>query len=166
MCRLVFATAMFASALLNPLAAAADQREGKDSGDAEHQIRKALADWTDAANRRDSAKTRDVWAPGVVGWFPDAPLFKDEEAGRVAGAPVGSGRPYSSFALTIDEVLVSGELAVVRDIWRETRHFPGAAATAAREIRSFEVWKPQPDGHWRIVRWISSPEPWQPGGHD
>jgi ketosteroid isomerase-like protein len=136
---------------------------GADAADAEGQIRKSLAEWTAAANRRDAAGMAEVWAPGVVGWFPEAPLFGDDEARRVAGAPPGGEKPYSTFALTIDEMLVSGDLAVVRDIWVESRHFSGPAAMADREIRSFEVWKPQPDGRWKIVRWISSPEPWRLG---
>jgi steroid delta-isomerase len=55
------------------------------------------------------------------------------------------------------EVMVSGDLAVVRDIWRMTRI--AGADTTVQVIRSFEVWRRQPDGRWRIARWISAPEP-------
>jgi ketosteroid isomerase-like protein len=127
----------------------------------EKQIRQSLADWMEANNHRQYDKANEVWAPGVVGWFPEAPVFKMDEAYRVAGVAKRSEKPYSTFDLTIEEILVGGDLAVVRDIWRETIHFPGNTATAVRPIKSFEVWKPQPDGKWRITRWISAPEPWQ-----
>ena len=130
----------------------------------EKQIRQSLADWMEATNQRQYDKANDVWAPGVVGWFPEARVFGMDEAYRVAGVPRGSEKPYSTFELTIEEMLIGSELAVVRDIWHETIHFPGNAATVVRPIRSFEVWKPQPDGKWRIVRWISAPEPWQASG--
>ena len=126
----------------------------------EKQIRQSLANWMEATNHREDDKANDVWAPGVIGWFPEAQVFRLEEAYRVAGVAKGNEKPYSTFELTIEEVLVGSNLAVVRDIWRETIHFPSTNATALRPIKSFEVWKPQPDGKWRIVRWISAPEPW------
>jgi len=66
----------------------------------------------------------------------------------------------STYSVTINEVLVSTDLAVVRDTWEETLHSPDGR-TARRVIQSFEVWQPQPDGHWKISRWISAPGPWQ-----
>jgi len=126
----------------------------------EKQIRQSLADWMEATNHRQYDKANDVWAPGVVGWFPEAAGFGMDEAYRVAGVAKGSEKPYATYELTIEEILVGSDLAVVRDIWRETIHFSGTDATAARSIKSFEVWKPQPDGKWRITRWISAPEPW------
>jgi ketosteroid isomerase-like protein len=152
-CLLLAASALGASGQTPPQAAVVEK-----------QIRQSLADWMEATNHRRYDRANEVWAPGVVGWFPEAPAFSMDEAYRVAGVAKGSEKPYGTYELTIDEILVGGELAVVRDVWRETIHFPGTDATAARPIKSFEVWKPQPDGKWRITRWISAPEPWQSAG--
>ena len=126
----------------------------------EGQIRKAIADWIDANNRGDHAEANKIWAPGVKGWFPEngefknAAAFPDKDAAFVKKAS-------STFSVTIEEVMVCGDLAVVRDKWRETLHLTEGSQTAQRTIWSFEVWKPQAGGQWKIARWISAPEPWE-----
>ena len=130
----------------------------------EFAIRQALSDWVTAYNRRDYAAARDIWAPGVQGWFPQDPHFSNAAAAETAGVARSEApekTEYSTYDLTIEEVLVSGDLAVVRDTWRETRHFDGDRARATRLIRSFEVWQRRSGNEWKISRWISSPEPWQ-----
>ncbi len=123
----------------------------------EQVIRAALADWAVANNAGDQARANQIWAPGVQGWFPSGEEFRNTAAAQIAGA--SAEQPArSTFELNIEEVLVSGNLAVVRDTWRETRHF--GAASAKRTIKSFEVWQRQPDGKWRISRWISTPDRW------
>jgi len=51
--------------------------------------------------------------------------------------------------VTINEVMVSSDLAVVRDTWDETIHGPDGRS-AHRMIQSFEVWQPQANGEWKI----------------
>ena len=128
-----------------------------DRGAVEHQIRQSIEDWRAAANRGDDAGTSKIWAPGVKGWFPSAAEFENAAAFD-GGVDAKSFR--STYAVTINEVLVSTDLAVVRDTWEETLHSPDGR-TARRVIQSFEVWQPQPDGNWKISRWISAPGPWQ-----
>ena len=59
------------------------------------------------------------------------------------------------------EVIVSGRLAVVRDIWRFTTPTQRPDSSVSI-VRSYEIWKQQPDNCWKIARWISAPEPAQP----
>jgi ketosteroid isomerase-like protein len=113
-----------------------------------------------AANAGDRAAARSIWAPGVVGWFPSAPVFSDSAANAVAGV-AGVPGARSTYAVTVDDVAVSGDLAAVHDIWRETRHYAGSAVVVNRVIRGSELWRRQPDGSWRIARWVSAPEPWE-----
>jgi len=153
-----------ASAAPDPPAPVPTAGPCESTGEAEAAITRALGEWVEATNRGDPAKASDVWAPGVVGWFPKLSAVALDQAYRVAGAGKPSDKkPWSTYKLSIDEILVSGDLAIVRDLWGETVHFPGISATAYREIRSFEVWRPQPDGKWRITRWISAPEAWAKG---
>jgi steroid delta-isomerase len=117
-----------------------------------------LHDWAAANNRGDQQRANEIWAPGVQGWFPSNDQFTTEAAARIVGMPTEmAGKP--TYDVTINEVLVSGDLAVVRDTWKETRRF--GDKTVERVIRSFEVWQRQPDNQWRITRWISAPEQWQ-----
>jgi steroid delta-isomerase len=121
----------------------------------EAEIRAALARWVDAANRQDWKAALDVWAPDLIGWYPGQP---DDTYAREQANSTRPKREHSTrFELTINEVIVSGDLAVVRDTW--TMRSGDAAGPAALTLRSFEVWRRQPDGTWKIARWISAPEP-------
>lgn len=122
---------------------------------AESEIRKALANWVEAANRGDWKAALDVWAPDLIGWYPGAP---DDTYAREAENAARVRPPRTRFELDIREVIVSGRLAVVRDVWKLTSRSDAGEPTV-ETIRSFEVWRKQPDGAWKIARWISAPEP-------
>ncbi|MGB9180648.1 MAG: nuclear transport factor 2 family protein [Pyrinomonadaceae bacterium] len=132
-----------------------------DDKKSEAQIRKALADWVEATNRRDDKKADQIWGPNVVGWFPGAEEFHGGAAFALAGLPQKEGASYSTYELKIDEVAVSGRMAAVYDIWTETVHFDGSPVTVRRIIRGNELWRLQPGGKWKIVRWVSAPEKWE-----
>ncbi len=143
--------------LVLSLHAVAYAEAGTDRTAVERQIRQSIEDWRSAANRGDIASTTKIWAPGVQGWFPSASEFKNAAA---FDDTVDAKSLRSTYTVTINEILVSTDLAVVRDTWEETLHAPDGQ-TALRVIQSFEVWRPQPDGEWKISRWISAPGPWQ-----
>jgi ketosteroid isomerase-like protein len=120
---------------------------------AEKTIRAELAQWVEAANRGDYKSAFAVWAPDLIGWAPggDDDTYAREQ--RYAAQPAGS--PQATYALTINEVIVDGSLAVVRDTWTQTTK---AGGSEKREtFRSFEVWRRQADASWKISRWIDGP---------
>ncbi len=129
--------------VLGFLVASSAAAPSPDAKQVEGQIRKAI-----------------VWAPSVKGWFPENAEFKNAAAFPAKDAALVK-KASSTFSVTIEEVMVCGDLAVVRDKWRETLHLTEGSQTAQRTIWSFEVWKPQADGQWKIARWISAPEPWE-----
>jgi ketosteroid isomerase-like protein len=90
-----------------------------------------------------------------VGWFPSDALFSTAAADQLAG----SSGSTSNYSVDIEAVDLSGDLAAVHDIWRETRRYSNGN-TVERIIRGSELWKRQNDGSWRIVRWVSAPEAW------
>ena len=143
--------------LLLLAARSAPAQDRNDSAAAVRSIRTALAAWVDAANREDWKAAARVWAPDLDGWYPGQPDETYEKEMKSAAHP-RAGRPHTRYEVNIVEVLVSGRMAVVRDIWR----FTTAADTrdsAVSVVRSYEVWKRQKDGQWKIARWISAPEP-------
>jgi ketosteroid isomerase-like protein/dienelactone hydrolase len=121
----------------------------------EREIRRALAEWVDAANAGDRRRANRIWANDLIGWYPGQP---DDTYGREIEAEQRqpSGRPSTTISLNIDEVIVSGDLAIVRDTWTYSRQPPRPDLPDV--IRSFEVWRRQADGAWKIARWISAPE--------
>jgi ketosteroid isomerase-like protein len=132
----------------------------RDSSAAASAIRQRLAGWVAETNAGDEAAARTIWAPGVTGWFPRGAEFTDSAAYRAAGLLPSAGPARVSFEIRVDEVAVSGSLAAVHDVWTETRRFPTSAVAVRREIRGSELWACQPDGSWRIRRWVSAPEHW------
>ena len=121
---------------------------------AERKIRDALAHWLEAANRGDDNKALAVWAPDLIGWAPDGSI--DTYARELNYAALPKRPPSTIYELKIDEVIVDGSLAVVRDTWTQTTNVDGADEKT-ETFRSFEVWREQPDKSWKISRWIDGP---------
>jgi ketosteroid isomerase-like protein len=129
-----------------------------ESKTAEQEIRAALADWVIATAAGDRQRANAVWAKDLIGWYPGQP--DDTYAREMAAAAMQRppGPPPVIPSVEIVEVIVSGNMAVVRDIWRMKRS-TGSDTAAVQIIKSFEVWRRESDGKWRIARWISAPEP-------
>jgi ketosteroid isomerase-like protein len=138
---------------LRPLEA----QQSNDSSLAVRDIRAALARWVAAANRQDWRAAAEIWAPDLIGWYPGQP--DDSYAKEMAQAShPRPGRKPTRYEVTVNEVMVSGPMAVVRDTWRFTTG-SGSPDSSVAVVRSFEVWRRQPDRAWKIARWISAPEP-------
>jgi ketosteroid isomerase-like protein len=143
--------------LLFLLAAPAQAQQADDSAAAARNIRAALAAWVEAANRQDWKAAARVWAPDLVGWYPGQPDDTYAKEMQSAAHP-RAGRPQTRYQVNVVEVMVAGSMAVVRDIWRFTTK-PDTPDSTVAVVRSYEVWKRQNDGQWKIARWISAPEP-------
>jgi ketosteroid isomerase-like protein len=132
-------------------------QEAGDSAGAVQQIRTTLARWVQAANREDWKSAAQVWAPDLIGWYPGQPDDTYAKEMERATHPPSRGK-RTRYQVDIQEVMVSGPMAVVRDVWRFTTA-PGTPDSVVSVVRSYEVWKQQPDRRWKIARWISAPEP-------
>jgi len=133
----------------------ADASPAADNAAAEKQIRAALASWVEAANRGDYKAASTVWAPDLIGWAPQGPDDSYEREADAAKVPPPQA-VRTTYALTIDEVIVDGSLAVVRDTWTQTTK-QDSGPDQVSTFRSFEVWRRQPDASWKISRWIDGP---------
>ena len=120
-----------------------------DSAAAEASIRSALQQWVEAANRGDFNAALKVWAPDLIGWYPGIPDTSYAQQAAYAAHP--PAQAPATYKLSVDEVMVSGPMAVVRTTWIVTVN--GQSTT----IRSFEVWRKQADGSWKIARYLSAP---------
>jgi len=140
------------------LALAATGAHAADAGNPEQQIRAALAHWVEAANRGDYPSAFSVWAPDLIGWAPDGSTDSYAQEKKFADLP--QRPPQTTYALQIDEVIVDGTLAVVRDTWTQTTHVD--SGDKVETFHSFEIWRTQPDRSWKISRWIDGPMLTQP----
>lgn len=125
-------------------------QQARDSVAVAQTIRAALADWVQAANRGDWKAAARVWAPDLIGWYPGQPDDTYAKEMESAARP-RTGRPRTRYEVDVAEVMVSGNLAVVRDIWRFTTTQPDTADSAVSVVRSYEVWKRQNNGEWKIA---------------
>lgn len=121
---------------------------------AETAIRNVLAQWTADFNARRVDKVCDLFAPDLVAQFRGQP-----ETGHAAlcdqlkRSLTDPGKSFN-YSLAIKEILVSGEIAVVRLVWTLKVERAGAPAVTTEET-GMDIFRRQPDGRWRIVRFIA-----------
>lgn len=65
-------------------------------------------------------------------------------------------QPVLHYDLKIKEILVSGNLAIVRLTWRSTVTMNGKQQS--NDETGLDVFGRQPDGSWKISRYIAYPE--------
>lgn len=120
----------------------------------EAAIRARLTGWAVAFNARDAAGACDLFAPDLAYALPDLP--HGDRAGMCGNLARALARDDLRLAYAppeIHEVIVSGDLAVVRLTWRLTAEANGETATTAEE--GMDIFRRQPDGRWSIARFIA-----------
>ena len=121
--------------------------------DDEKEIRRLLKEWTANYNKGDLKKSFEIWAPDLIGWYPG---LKTDLTFKESTEIPTSEYPKATFELEINEVIIEGNMAVVRDTWQESIQYAKEEDIKLITLRSFEVWKRQTDGKWKIIRWIDS----------
>lgn len=119
----------------------------------EQAIAARLYQWAAAFNARDAAGSCDLFAPDLISTVPGA-LHADRDAvcARLAAllAKPGLRLRYSP---DIQEIIVSGDTAVVRLVWTLT--LDAGAVRHTRQEAGMDVFRRQPDGRWSIVRFMA-----------
>lgn len=137
--------------LLAPALAHAEDRSAGDRA-AEAAIRARLAAWTEAFNRGDAAATCELFADDLKSDVRGAPAGdKAAVCARIARALAKSGGKLA-YVCQIHEILVSGDLAMVRLTWVLTER-PGGNALSRDE--GMDIFRRDPDGLWRIARFMA-----------
>ena len=97
------------------------------------------------------------YARDIILSYPGIP--DQDYATLVRGYGQLRSRPATESATTtptFDEILVSGDLAIVRLRWTTTIRSAATATTAAvestRYLRDLQVWRREADGEWRFIR--------------
>ncbi len=121
----------------------------------EAQIRARLQDWSNAFANKDQKAACDLFSDDVVAEIEDGPTL--DHAGVCARVGELLGNPDVDLAYTpkIDEVLPMGGYALVRLTWSLQIDRNGGTTTSSE--RSFDVFRKEADGKWRIARYLSYP---------
>jgi uncharacterized protein (TIGR02246 family) len=125
---------------------------------AETAIRDALSQWTAAFNAGRTEEVCGLFAPDLrydYRGFPERGY--DDICGQLKRSLTDASRKYA-YALDLKEVIVSGDLAVVRLMWR-LRVTPAGGAKPVDSVEAgTDIFRKQPNGRWQIVRFIAYEE--------
>ncbi len=135
-------------AVSGTLAGASDNRT------AEQEIADRLNAWTAAFNARDAEGACDLFAPDLVYSLAEVPQGTRETLCGNFERVFAQGDVSLSYAEPdIHEIIVSGDLAVVRLAWTLTVRRAGESEESVEE--GIDVFRRQPDGRWSIARFIA-----------
>jgi ketosteroid isomerase-like protein len=120
-------------------------------------IRTALITWMDDFNAGRANQVCGLFAPTLRFDFRGTPERGYAEMCAQLHRARGSPVQRLAYTVTINEVLVSGDLAIVRLVWHSTVR-PGASDSVTTDEPGLDVFARQPDGGWKIIRYLAYEE--------
>ena len=128
---------------------------------AEAAIRAALSQWTQDFNAGKADAVCSLFARDLRYDFRGYPeRGYDDICTRLRRSLADEGKTYS-YALDIREVIVSGDIAVVRLVWALTVTLGNGQKVTSVEP-GMDVFRKEPDGSWRIIRYMAYEIPERP----
>lgn len=118
------------------------------------EIRAALAQWTDDFNAGRADKVCDLFAKDARADVAGAPERDYAAICDVLTRSLADKTRHYSYAMDIKEILVFGEVAVVRLVWTLTiKKEDGGTAKSVEP--GMDIFQKQPDGSWKIIRYMA-----------
>ena len=120
----------------------------------EAAIRDRFAKWTQAFNDKDAAGVCDLFAPDLVYSLPEVVNGNQAKlCGNLANLFKRTDLKLQYDLPAIHEMIVSGDIAVVRLTWTLTAEANDKKDTTTEE--GIDIFRRQPDGRWSIARFIA-----------
>jgi ketosteroid isomerase-like protein len=131
-----------------------------DSAAVQNQIRIALEKWKLDFNAGDASQVCALFAPDLISNFRGQPEDTYNSLCANLQAALSDQAKTYHYDLEIKEILVSGDLAVVRLVWTLKVH-PKDAASSEGTTREpgMDIFRRQPDGTWKISRYTAYESP-------
>lgn len=127
--------------------------------DAETAIRAALGTWTRDFNARDASRICDLFARDLRYDYRGFPERDYDALCGLLHRSLADRTKQFAYALDIKEVIVSGDLAIVRLTWTLRVTIPATGTVEESKEPGLDVFRRQPDGSWKIVRYIAYEAP-------
>jgi ketosteroid isomerase-like protein len=128
------------------------------------EIRRALEKWPRDFNAKDAPGVCGLFAPDLVASYPDQPDKNyDGMCRQLTAALKNPEKTFHYEAPQIEDILVSGDLAVVRLVWTLSITDRNVPAGVTIKERGIDVFTRQKDGAWKIS--ISHAYPYSPAGN-
>jgi ketosteroid isomerase-like protein len=117
-------------------------------------IRAALTQWMADFNAGHADKVCGLFAPDLIAQYRGQPERNYDELCALLKRSLSDRSKTYSYSLAIKEILVAGDLAVVRLTWTlKVRSKDPPAETTADEP-GMDIFRRQGDGSWKISRYI------------
>ncbi len=146
------AAAVAILALLSPVAAQSD-------AGVETAIRDALSTWTADFNARDASRICDLFAPDLRYDFRGTPERDYNAMCSALHRALGDRSKTLTYSFDIKEIIVSGDIAIVRLVWTSRVSSEGSSQVTETKEPGLDVFRRQPDGKWRIARYLAYEAP-------
>ncbi|MEJ1975784.1 MAG: nuclear transport factor 2 family protein [Acetobacteraceae bacterium] len=147
------ATAIRLGCLLLPCIAIAASAEPADP--AQTDIRMTLTRWMDNFNARQAGPICDLFAPELRYDYRGFPERGYAVICSLLHRSLADPDRRYHYALDIKEILVEGDLAVVRLVWTLQMSGKDLPAPVTSDDIGMDVFRRQPDGGWKIIRYIA-----------
>ncbi len=128
---------------------------------AEDAIRTALHQWTKDFNTGNADAVCKLFAPELRYDFRGYPERGYDDICALLNRSLRDKSKQYSYALDLREIIVSGDLAVVRLAWTLTVTLPNGQVVTSVEP-GMDILRKAPDGQWKIVRYIAYELPERP----
>jgi uncharacterized protein (TIGR02246 family) len=151
----LIAASMIAMLLYATCVPAADD----DSAAVQNQIRVELEKWKLDFNAGDTSQVCTLFAPDLISNFRGQP--EDTYNSLCANLQAALTDPAKTYHydLEIKEILVSGDLAVVRLVWTLKVHPKDGGPDQTTREPGMDIFRRQADGSWKISRYMAYEAP-------
>jgi len=126
---------------------------------AEKAIRDALTKWTADFNGRDATRICDLFAPDLRYDFRGSPERDYNAMCSLLHRALGDRSKTITYSFDIKEIIVSGDMAIVRLVWTSRASQEGSSQVTETKEPGLDVFRRQPDGKWRIARYMAYEAP-------
>jgi steroid delta-isomerase len=123
------------------------------------QIRAAIMKWTADFNARNSREICNLFAPDLRYDYQGFPERGYQDVCALLQRSLNDPNKRYSYSPNIKEIMVSGDLAIVRLTWTLTVKTEGVPGDVSAEEPGIDVFRKQPDGSWKIIRYVAYGSP-------
>jgi uncharacterized protein (TIGR02246 family) len=127
--------------------------------ESEKAIRDALTKWTADFNSRDATRICDLFAPDLRYDFRGSPERDYNAMCSLLHRALSDQAKKITYSFDIKEIIVSGDMAIVRLVWTSKVSQAGSSQVTETREPGLDVFRRQPDGTWRIARYMAYEAP-------
>ena len=127
------------------------------AGDAATEVRSALTQWMADFNAGKTERVCELFATDIRADFRGYPTRDHKAVCDLLAKSLTNKTRAFSYALDIKEIVVFGDVAVVRLVWTLTIKEKGGGEFKSVEP-GMDIFQLQADGSWKIVRYMTYEE--------